>query len=232
MIEVVRGLAKRMLYPILSSRARRRSKSIRKVNHDGFELLVYPEVFHPFETGSTKVFYDYLKNLSVEGLDVLELGAGSGLLSLLMAKLGAKVMASDINPMAIRGVEENRGLNQVSIECVVSDLFKEMPERRFDLIIVNPPFYARDPKSLWEHAFYAGKNYDYFARLFRELPQHLQQDGEALMILSRDLDWAPLQALLSNHGIEYRTLYSGKRWMEWFDILSLTISDFTPIYGS
>ncbi len=63
---------------------------------------------------------DYMK----PGSRVLDVGTGSGILAIAASKLGAgKVMAYDIDPMAVRVAEENCAVNGCeNITCGISDL--------------------------------------------------------------------------------------------------------------
>ncbi len=86
--------------------------------------------------------------------DVLDVGCGSGVISLAAAYRGANVVATDIDPKAIRLTEENLGLNaQVAkrITVMQSDLFcgvkRTMPKKKFDIIAANLWFPVEDPNS-------------------------------------------------------------------------------------
>lgn len=114
----------------------------------GVRLVVPPEVFHPAFFFSTKLLLKYLGNQPLRGKSLLELGAGSGLISIYAAKKGALVTASDINPIAIQYLEVNRQRNKgVDLEIILSDLFTGIPPRCFDLIAINPPYYKKKPAS-------------------------------------------------------------------------------------
>ena len=77
---------------------------------------------------------------------MLELGLGSGVLSILAAKLGAaSVTGLDINPQAVATARDNWQANGLAPEMAdfrESDLFDAMGSEefgRFDLVISNPP---------------------------------------------------------------------------------------------
>jgi methylase of polypeptide subunit release factors len=77
------------------------------------------------------------------GERVLELGCGSGLLSIAAAKMGAgSVVAVDIDPRALDSAVENAGLNGFSdrIDVRAGSWFEAVREgERFDVIIATPP---------------------------------------------------------------------------------------------
>lgn len=76
----------------------------------------------------------------------LDLGCGSGLLALQMARRGAQVTATDISGRACQFTRFNALLNEVEVEVVQGSLFEPVEDRTFDLIVSNPPF-VLDPRS-------------------------------------------------------------------------------------
>ena len=121
-------------------------------------LEIPPEVFHPGFFSSTQMLLNYISDLSLEGKRLWEPGAGSGLISMYAARKGARVIASDINPIAIEYLYKNSDANQAPIEIIVSDLYKEIPVQAFDIIAINPPYYKKQPVSPKDHAWYCGRN--------------------------------------------------------------------------
>ncbi len=89
---------------------------------------------------STKILLKYINQKNVKGKSLLELGAGSGLISLEMSRRGARVTASDISKNAIENIKSNALKNKVLMEVLESDLFDRVGERQFDLIVINPPY--------------------------------------------------------------------------------------------
>lgn len=97
-----------------------------------------------FGTGShetTKMCVHFLEEFLEEGGTVVDVGCGSGILSIAAAKLGAKkVYALDLDPVAVQVTEENAKRNQCEeiVEVRQSDLLKELPEdTKADIIIAN-----------------------------------------------------------------------------------------------
>src|SRR4029078_3746499 len=67
----------------------------------GITLEIPPQVFHPGFFFSTRFLLRYIEKDRFRHRTVLELGAGSGLLSIYAARKGAMVTATDINPVAV-----------------------------------------------------------------------------------------------------------------------------------
>jgi len=80
-----------------------------------------------------------LKNYIKPGMKILDMGTGSGIQAIEAKKLGAEVLAADINPESIEP------LKKLNINAIQSDLFSNIKEK-FDLIIFNPPYLPEDPR--------------------------------------------------------------------------------------
>jgi len=79
------------------------------------------------------------------GARVLDLCTGSGVLAIAAAMDGAtEVTAVDISRRAVLAVRLNARLNGVSVEARRGDLFGPLGDRRFDLIMSNPPYLPGD----------------------------------------------------------------------------------------
>ena len=77
----------------------------------------------------------------------LDLGTGSGILSLWAARHSDIVVATDLNPHAKSFVQFNARLNGLeNIEALTGESFRPVEGRRFDLIVCNPPFFI-SPRS-------------------------------------------------------------------------------------
>lgn len=78
---------------------------------------------------------------SVVGRRVLDLGAGSGIVSIAAAKSGAaEVWAADVDPYAMVAIELNAAANNVSVQPILADLTKGEPPD-VDVICVGDLFY-------------------------------------------------------------------------------------------
>lgn len=218
----IRNSVKRLLFPTLRAWILRRAQKVSTATYDGISLLVYPSVFHPRYFLSTEIMIEFSKQLPVEGKEVLELGAGSGMLSFSMAKRGAQVYASDINPQSIEGLHYNSEQLGLPISIVHSDLFDSFGAMTFDYIFINPPFYRKAPVSHQEKAFYAGEDLEYFRRLADQLPSRLKAGGQAVMILSEDAEIDTIIHLLTHdHLLEVREISHTTRFFEEFSIIIL-----------
>ena len=178
----------RPIAPIVRKLAKIYTAKEREFSYKNIKVKVRPGVFHPGLFISTRILLDFVSDLELEKKTFLELGAGSGIISILAAKKGATVHASDISSIAVENIRLNAEINNVTISVYKSDLFESLPEMEFDYIVINPPYYKKDPINEAEYAWYCGQNHEYFTRLFDSLSNHIHKSSKALMILSEVCD--------------------------------------------
>lgn len=182
----------------------------------GVTVSVYPGVFHPGLFSSTKLLAECLDGVLLENKTFLELGCGTGFLSVAAARRGAKVIASDISKTAVENTKRNANQNNVSIEVIHSDLFDGMPHASFDVIVINPPYYARNPENESELAWHCGENFEYFHKLFAQLSGYIDTDTLVLMVLTLGCDVEKILSIGNANGFvfelvkEKNVLFDGK----------------------
>ncbi|MAN51819.1 MAG: 50S ribosomal protein L3 N(5)-glutamine methyltransferase [Marinimicrobium sp.] len=128
--------------------------------------------------------------LELEPERVLDLCAGSGCIGIACAYAfpEAQVDLSDISPDALDVARANIKAHQLEgrVEALESDGFAALGERRYDLIVSNPPYVdARDLASMPaeyhaepELGLGSGDDgLDFTRRLLAEAPRHLTEDG-------------------------------------------------------
>ncbi|HTL81833.1 MAG TPA: HemK2/MTQ2 family protein methyltransferase [Bacteroidia bacterium] len=189
-------------------------RSARAYAIDSITLQIDPGVFHPGFFFSSKEMYRYLDTLELKGKKIIEIGCGSGLLSILAAKKGADVSAVDISGKAIRCAEGNFGKNKVQVKLFHSDIFDAVPEGEFDLVIVNPPYFPSDPVSDEDHAWYAGKEFQFFEKLFSQSVTRLRPGAEMLLVLSDECDVNRIFVPATKAGLKYSLVKSRKNFWE------------------
>ncbi len=172
----------------------------RKYHYKGIELEIPPQVFHPGFFSSTKLLIKYIDQLPLKDRSFLELGAGSGLISIYVARKDAKVSASDINPIAIDYLRKNCVRNDTGIYTYHSNLFDQIPATKFDIIAINPPYYKKQPQSLIEHAWYCGENGEYYFKLFEQLPAFIHDSSTVVMVLCDGCDLAMIEEAANRSG--------------------------------
>ncbi|MGK0255921.1 MAG: release factor glutamine methyltransferase [Arcobacteraceae bacterium] len=87
---------------------------------------------------------------TIENPKVLEIGVGSGIISIMLAILipEIEIIAVDINDKAIALAKSNAIKHRIEdkITFIKSDLFENVPDINFDMVISNPPYIANNYK--------------------------------------------------------------------------------------
>lgn len=131
------------------------------------------------------------ENLEIkEGQSVLEIGTGSGLVSMYASLLTDNVTATDINYNALELAEKNFKLNNINtIRLEFGDLFEPVKNEKFDVILFNTPYLPTDSNDIinddLNYAFDGGLNgRTVIERFLNEAPNHLNGNGIIQMIQS------------------------------------------------
>lgn len=110
------------------------------------DLLIDPALaFGSGHHESTNMCLALLSELTRNGMSALDVGCGSGILSIAMKKLGAKVSACDTDEQAVAATQQNAEKNGVRIDQIwlgsVSSLNEQSSSKsaqpQFDLIVAN-----------------------------------------------------------------------------------------------
>ncbi|MCI6000145.1 MAG: 50S ribosomal protein L11 methyltransferase, partial [Finegoldia magna] len=94
-----------------------------------------------FGTGlheTTNLCIEQLQQLQLDNKSVLDIGCGSGILSVASSKLGAKeVFATDIDPLAVEATLDNAELNKISNINAVEGSLLDKVDKKYDVVIAN-----------------------------------------------------------------------------------------------
>ena len=142
------------------------------------------QVYRPSD--DTFLMLEAISEFPFKGKETLDMGTGSGILGLFAAIHGANVTMADIDESVVRyaaSVADSLGVN---VKAIRSDLFSNIPGR-FDVILFNPPYLpsttSRDPVT--DGGLSGSAVAD---RFLRELPEHMNRNGSAFLLLSTQND--------------------------------------------
>lgn len=179
-------------------------KSDSNITFDGFKLRIFKGVFHPKLFFSTRYLFDFLRSQKLHGLKFLEVGCGSGVLSLLAYKLGAAVTALDIDPKAVENTKLNFARNfpdHKNVTILQSNLFDNLPVQVFDFILINPPYYFKKIESDSHYAWYCGENGAYFEKFFSTINVYLNTQTVVYMILEENCEIERIKKIADKNNV-------------------------------
>ncbi len=195
----MRNFIKKITHPFLRAATKIWFSKPRKYSYKGVKVMVHPDVFPPHYTISTKILLDFIDSLHIDKKSLLELGCGSGIISLYAASKGANVTATDINKKALEYLKKASEENKIVLTVLYSDLFSKLDNRPFDFIIINPPYYPKNPKNQKEQAWFCGNDFEYFKKLFSQLSKRIKTET-TYMILSEDCELETIKDIATSFG--------------------------------
>jgi release factor glutamine methyltransferase len=109
----------------------------------GLKFLVNKDVLIP-RPDTEVLVYEVLELVKKypKNLKILDLCTGSGCIAISLVKnvYTAEIFASDISEKALAVAEKNSELNGTDVKFMKSDMFGNIVEKDFDIIVSNPPY--------------------------------------------------------------------------------------------
>lgn len=184
---------------------------IEELNHG--EIVQFESVFwEPDDTISLRRLI--VEDRIVAGRDVLEIGTGTGLLSILCLQNDAqRVVATDINKAAVANAKYNAAMLVPEMTLEVRQVSSQTPDafsviaasERFDLILSNPPWEDGGVEKPADHAFY-DPGFALMTSLLDGLPEHLNPGGRCLLAYGHRPAVEKLQVECARRGYEFKIL--------------------------
>lgn len=190
--------------------------SIKSLSFKGLIIDLHLEVYEPAE--DTFLLLDSI--VVSQGDSVFEVGSGSGLIGLYLASLGANVVCSDINPIAVELIKKNFLLNQRIIrgnfDIRTGDLFSVLDSKdSHDIIVFNPPYLPTFNKDLiggsgwFDKAVNGGINgLDVIERFINQSKVFLKKNGKVYFIFSSLSNSKKLENLIKKNNFIFKIVNS------------------------
>ena len=113
-----------------------------KTDFYGREFVVTPDVLIP--RIDTEILIEKLIEeikSRQKPVSVLDIGTGSGAIAITLNKeTGSKTTAVDISKNALEIAKKNAKINHADVDFIQSNLFDEISNFKFDIIVSNPPY--------------------------------------------------------------------------------------------
>lgn len=115
------------------------------------DFFVSPDVLIP--RPDTEILIEHCLEKIPQDLpfQILDLGTGSGIIAITLAceRPNAKIIAVDASESALKIAQKNADFhNCQNIEFILSDWFSNVSQRKFDLIVSNPPYICENDEHL------------------------------------------------------------------------------------
>jgi SAM-dependent methyltransferase len=148
----------------------------------GARVFPHYGVFAPVRGEYVALVAAAVERWPVAGRVAFDLGTGTGVLAFVLARGGARVVATDLEPRAVACARDNAerlGLAD-RVEVREADLF---PPGEADLVVANPPWVPATPHTPLDRAVYDPGG-EVVARLVAGLDAHVRPGGEAWIVIS------------------------------------------------
>ena len=163
----------------------------------GFPFKVSPAVIVP--RPETELLVDAVletfKSANNTSLKILDIGTGSGCISVSLAKVlpDLSIWAIEKSAEALNIARANADINEVTIHFVEGDIFKDVSSfpTKFDIVVSNPPYVAlRDLYNLEpevrdfepKEALFAGEDgLEFYKKFVNVIPDLLNKNGKIFL---------------------------------------------------
>ena len=154
-----------------------------------------------------------------KNIKILDLCTGSGCIGISLAKKieNAEVYASDISKNALQVAIKNAKNNNVKINYIESNLFENIDNIKFDIIVSNPPYIEKNtilnlPKDVQNEpkiALDGGVDgLDFYRKIIEEATKYLKTDGYLCFEIGYNQKESVCNLLKNNKN--YKEIYSKK----------------------
>ncbi|WP_457752221.1 HemK2/MTQ2 family protein methyltransferase [Thermococcus sp.] len=183
----------------------------------GLSILLHHQVYEPAEDT-----FLLAENLFVKEGDVaLDVGTGTGIIALLMARKAHFVLGVDVNPIAVKLARRNAELNGITnVEFRLSDLFEKVSEK-FDVVTFNAPYLPGEPEEPIDLALVGGGNgRKVIDRFIEDVGDYLKPGGAVQIVQSSITGIERTLELLRKNGLKPQI--TAKKHIFFEDIVLIT----------
>lgn len=153
------------------------------------------------------------KKYDKQNLKILDLCTGSGAIAISLSKiLDIKIFASDISQKALEIAKKNNMENNTKVKFIESDLFKQINEEKFDIIVSNPPYIKNeDIKTLSKQvqnepyiALAGGEDgIDFYRKIIDDSYKYIKKNGFLCLEIGYDQKEDLIKLIKQNENYKY-----------------------------
>lgn len=169
-----------------------------------------PHVYPPAEDSFLMI--DALSGNIQNDQTVLELGCGSGIISVFARDYSSKITATDLSPHAVNCAKLN------GIPAIRTDLFAGI-KGTFDLVIFNPPYLPTSEEEytgIWDDLMVGGGSdgRKTIERFIAEVGDHLSPKGRVLLLVSSLTGIEEVCRIMRNRGLNVEIAARSRHFFE------------------
>ena len=146
----------------------------------------------------TEILVEETLKVAKSGQKILDMCTGSGIIATSIAKnvdSNTQVYASDISYKALEIAEYNSKKNNANVKFILSNLFENINDSDFDIIVSNPPYITQEEMQ----QLYGGiDGLDFYKRITKEAVEHLKIGGHLLFEIGYKQKEAVMEILEQN----------------------------------
>ena len=179
------------------------------VRVSNLDIWVFPNVYAPGFFTDTEWYAQKLPEI-VGRQSLLEVGIGTGAISIACALQGANVTACDINSDAVANAKENFRGHGLNVSCYLSDVFSGIPtDARYDNIFWAHPF-NNWPDEISDSLLLSGLDHKYRAltRYIEHAHKHLSNHGHLLLGTGSSADLKEIKRIADANQYKIQCLIS------------------------
>ena len=111
------------------------------------------------------------------------------------------MVATDISPIAVQATLDNAKLNNVSLTAFESDLFENIEERDFSLIVFNTPMIDKNPENDIEKYSLCDPHGRTTEAYLRQASRHVAKDGLIIFSICNNSAYEVLDTIDLDYSI-------------------------------
>jgi release factor glutamine methyltransferase len=145
-----------------------------------------------------------------KSISILDMGSGSGIQAETCRKSGFKnILTADINPEAVKLLKKK------GFKSIETDLFSKInKERKFDLIIFNPPYLPEHKYDREKDTTGGKKGCETIIEFLKQAREHLNKDGKIILLFSSFSKPRIIKKEAKKLGHEYKLINKQRLFFE------------------